>query len=146
MESWIEVPWGSTGAISTAMDMAIFGQMFLNRGIYRDTQILSPASVAAMTRNQIPGVPARYGEELFPEAGWGFGWCIRGNKKVVAYGEPLQSSETFSHGGGGGVFLWVDPVYELVGIYFSVTLQFPPKHYYYTDLFINAVTAAAVDV
>ena len=42
---------------------------------------------------------------------------------------------------------WVDPVYEIVGVYFSVTLELiddtRSKECY--DLFTNAVTAAVVD-
>jgi len=128
------------GAHSTAMDMAIFGQMFLNRGVYGDARILSPASVAEMTRNQIPGIGARYGDEFFPEASWGFCWNIHGNKKDRG---TLHSPETFCHGGGGRVFLWADPVYEIVGVYFSVMLEDSRN---YSDLFMNAVTAAVVDV
>jgi CubicO group peptidase (beta-lactamase class C family) len=141
-----ERPLYSSGAWSTAMDMTIFGQMFLNGGIYDNTRILSPASVAEMTRDQIPGIGSRYEWEVFPGALWGFGWSICGNKKAVAWGETLQSPATFCHGGSGNVFLWVDPVYEIVGSYFFVSLQPSPKGYYQTDLFINAVTAAIVDV
>lgn len=141
-----ETPWGSSGAFSTAMDTAIFGQMFLNRGIYGDVRILSPASVYEMTRNQIPGISARWRDEIFPEAEWGLGWSIRGNKKVRYWGEILQSSKTFSHGGAGGVFLWVDPVQEIVGVYFSVVLELTSdeRQKQCVDLFINAVTAAVV--
>jgi len=132
------------------MDMAVFGQMFLNRGGYGDTRILSPVTVAEMTRNQIPGISSRFVDEFFPEAGTGLPWFIRENKKVAAYGETLQSSRTFCHGGAGGIFLWVDPVYEIVGCYFSVDLG-PITvaeiwRYWRTDLFINAVMAAIVDV
>jgi CubicO group peptidase (beta-lactamase class C family) len=132
-------PLGSTGVFSTAMDMAIFGQMFLNRGSYGDARVLSPASVAAMTRNQVPGIGARYGEEVFTEACWGFGWGIHGDKKVFG---TLQSPETLSHGGSGGVFMWVDPVCEMVGVYFSVTIQGGKWN---VDLFMNAVTAAITE-
>jgi CubicO group peptidase (beta-lactamase class C family) len=128
---------GSSGALSTARDMAIFGQMFLNRGRYGDARILSPASVAAMTRNQIPGISARYGEELFREAAFGLGWSIQENKKDY-YG-TLCSPRTFTHGGAGGVALRVDPVYELVGVYFSVLLE-----KWNIDLFADAVTAACL--
>jgi CubicO group peptidase (beta-lactamase class C family) len=140
-----ETPSAAGGAFSTAMDIAIFGQMFLNRGIYDNTRILSSASVAAMTRNQIPGIGAQFLGELFPEAEWGLGWNVCVSGKNIAWGEPLPSREAFSHGGSSGVFLWVDPVYELVGVYFSVALQDFPKRYCPIDLFINAVTAAVMD-
>ncbi len=51
-----ELPSGSSGVYSTATDLAIFGQMFLNGGGYGRARILSRPAVAAMTRNQIPGI------------------------------------------------------------------------------------------
>ena len=136
-----ETPGAAGGVFSTAMDMAIFGQMFLNRGVYGDARILSPASVAEMTRDQIPGIGARYGDEVFPAASWGLGWDVHGDKKRVLSDGALHSPRAFRHGGTGGVYLWVDPVYDIVGIYFSVGLQTTAR-----DLFINAVTAAVMDV
>lgn len=57
-----EAPWAGGAAFSSPRDMAIFGQMFLNGGTYGEAQVLSRAAVAAMTRNQIPGIRAKYGE------------------------------------------------------------------------------------
>jgi CubicO group peptidase (beta-lactamase class C family) len=85
---------------------------------------------------------ATWGDEVFPEASWGFGWGIHGNKKNLSYEEPLQSPETFAHGGAGGVRLWIDPVYEVVEVFFSVELA---EDKVCADLFINSVTAAVVD-
>ncbi len=50
-------------------------------------------------------------------------------------------------GGLGGVYLWVDPVHELVGVYFSVVLEMVDDINMKTswDLFANAVTAAIDD-
>jgi serine-type D-Ala-D-Ala carboxypeptidase len=141
-----ELPLASGGVYSTAIDMAIFGQMFLNRGSYGEVSILSPAAVAEMTRNQIPGISAQYRGEFFPEASWGFGWSIHGNKRTSQWGS-LYSPHAFDHNGAGGVYVWVDPVYEIVGVYFQVTLEriddILTQHRY--DLFTNAVTAAVVD-
>jgi serine-type D-Ala-D-Ala carboxypeptidase len=138
---WIslELPGGNSGAVSTVRDMAIFGQMFLNHGRYGDARILSIASVAEMTRNQIPGVVVRSGDKVIEVTG-GFGWVIRGNDKSLAM---LPSREMLWAGGAGGVFMWVDPIYEIVGIYFSVL---PAKWTWPRDLFADAVTAAVVDV
>lgn len=141
-----ELPWAAGGVYSTVMDMAIFGQMFLNRGSYGDVRILSPAAVAEMTRNQIPGISSQIPGEFFPEASWGFGWSIHGNKKGLRYGS-LHSPQTFYHHGAGGIQFWVDPAYEIVGLYFSVALELIDElrtkecH----DLFMNGVTAAVVD-
>ena len=141
-----ELPWASGGVYSTAVDMATFAQMFLSRGSYGDARILSPASVSEMTRNQIPGIGSRFGDEFFPEASWGLGWGIRGDKKALRYGS-LHSPQTFSHQGAGGAFFWVDPVYDLVGVYFSVVLEMIDSLRSKTgfDLFMNAVTAAVVE-
>jgi len=141
-----ELPSASGGVYSTAMDMAIFARMFLNRGSYGDVRILSPASVAEMTRNQIPGISSRFADEFFPEASWGLGWSIHGNKKAPRYGS-LHSPQAFGHEGAGGAYFWADPVYDLVGVYFSVVLELIDGVRSKTclDLFMNAVTAAVVD-
>jgi CubicO group peptidase (beta-lactamase class C family) len=141
-------PYACGGAFGTAWDVAIFGQMFLNRGRYGDVRVLSPAAVAQMTRNQIPGISSQYDGEVFPEASWGLGWSVVGEKKAERYGS-LYSAHSFDHGGLGGVLLWVDPLYEIVGAYFSVGLRvLPPfdNHDWNADLFMNMATAAVVDV
>jgi hypothetical protein len=138
--------WGSAGVFSTARDMAIFGQMFLNGGVYGDQRILSPASVAAMTHDRLPGIPARIINEFFPEASWGLGWSIHGRKTGWCGG--LYSPRAYEHWGSGGVYLWVDPTYDVVGAYFSV-IPVPEADPGYTelqDLFTDAVTAALVDL
>jgi serine-type D-Ala-D-Ala carboxypeptidase len=142
-----ELPSAAYGVYSTAIDMARFGQMFLNRGRYGEKQLLSPATVAAMTRNQIPGISAYFANEVFPEASWGLGWDVNGGKKSRENG-ALSSTASFSHGGFGGVQLWIDPVYELVGVYFSVWLRTIGDGKFAEwpiDLFVDAVTAAAVE-
>ena len=72
--SWI-LPSPQGGVFSTVQDVAIFGQMFLNGGIYNWNRILSRASVATMTGNQIPSVSTNYRGEYRAEALWGY----RGN-------------------------------------------------------------------
>ena len=154
-----ETPWAGGGAFSTAMDMAIFAQMFLNGGTYGDARVLGRASVAAMTRNQIPGISSTYNQEFFPEAVWGLGWGLHGHKKCLATAEVLQSPRAFSHGGASGTFMWGDPDYDLVGIYFSVmSHRGMPERLRHrrqaswsyrvrerVDLMINAVMASIVD-
>jgi CubicO group peptidase (beta-lactamase class C family) len=152
-----QTPWAFASVYSTALDVAIFGQMFLDRGRYGEANILSPASVAEMTRNQIPGIGGWWGDVFIPEASWGLGWPVKGNRK---WGGSLWSPRTFEHGGAGGVQLWVDPVYEIVGVYLSVSSRggIPPgvrvpeglldegePWMMRADLFSNAVTAAVVD-
>ncbi|WP_199615869.1 serine hydrolase domain-containing protein [Paenibacillus alkalitolerans] len=139
-DSCIESESAGGGLYSTAMDVAIFAQMFLNQGEYDGKRILSPVSVREMTRNHIPGVASEYRDEYFPEAYWGYGWSINGTKKD---GGDLFSPEAYSHWGAAGVFVAVDPVCDVVSVYFTVErdLQKPFKNMY-TDHFNNVLLAA----
>lgn len=153
----LETPWAAGGAFATTMDTATFGQMFLNGGTYRGARVFSPAAVAAMTRNQIPGISARLENLFFLEASWGLGWDVFGSKKACGYYGMLCSPQTFEHSGAGGVRLWVDPVHQIVAVYFSVVpykgvpadLEPAELTQFWLssrmDLFINAVMAAVVD-
>jgi len=144
--------YASGSAISTAMDLAVFGQMFLNQGGYGTARILSPASVAVMTRNQTPGLPSTFFLETFPESSWGLGWSIHGTKTGSC--GALYSERSFEHwGGGGGCYLWVDPVYDLVGVYYAATPSLTGHtsrvdwaKTWRNDLFTDALTAAVVEV
>jgi len=141
---FMDAELGSIGAYSTAMDLAVFGQMFLNGGIYGGDRILSQASVDAMTRNQIPGIGADIETDFLKDAEWGLGWGVHMKKKTWAWDELLQSQTSYGHSGSGGVMLKVDPAYEMVMVFFSVYLELlkdnRPKAN--TDLFINAVLAS----
>jgi CubicO group peptidase (beta-lactamase class C family) len=145
----VESAWGSGSVRSSALDMARFGQMFLEHGGRGAVRVLSPASVAQMTRNQIPGISAHFIDEYFPEASWGLGWSVEGDKRYPLRGS-LDSPATFGHGGGGGIWMWVDPTYDLVGVYLSSlrNSHVAPDSLsgWPTDLFMNAVTAAVLDV
>jgi CubicO group peptidase (beta-lactamase class C family) len=145
---FLKTELGSAGAYSTVMDMAIFGQMFLNRGTYSDKRILSRASIEAMMRNQIPGIGVQIGDERLDEAEWGLGWSTHINNKVWRWDELLQSQTSLVHGGSGGVMLWVDPAYEFVAAYFAVYPGFRDNGWPVTnaDLFINAALASIVEL
>ncbi len=53
----------------------------------------------------------------------------------------LQSPQAYYQGNSGGPIVWVDPVYEIVGIYFSSMLRWIEQEWP-GDLFMNAVTAS----
>lgn len=149
-----ENPSASGGVYSTALDMAVFGQMFLNQGCYGGARILSPVTVAAMTCNQIPGIPARFLEQTFPEASWGLGWSINAEFKGEVYGEAMLSPSSYLHGGATGGLLWIDPLWGIVGVYFSgllntlevVSPTIGYRKYWCADLFMNMVTASSDDL
>jgi CubicO group peptidase (beta-lactamase class C family) len=136
---------GAGSAYMTALDLARFGQLFLNGG-WCAGQVLSQASVTAMMRNQIPGISAHWAGEFYPEASWGYGWNVQNGKKPLR-DAGLFSDATISHGGRGGTFIWVDPVRAVVGVYLSVVSSMisARRGNWCADLFANAVTAAVVD-
>jgi CubicO group peptidase (beta-lactamase class C family) len=137
---------GAGSATATAWDMAVFGQMFLNRGVYGDERVLSAASVAAMTRDQIPGIGAVYGAERFNQAGWGYGWGIQLEKKAVNQ-SSLVSPRMFEHGGGGGTAVLIEPEHELIVVYFSVETSggIGQTHQWCLDHLVDATIGAIVD-
>jgi len=147
--STVDVPGGSVGGYSTAMDMAVFCQMFLNGGQYGDARVLSEAAVMEMTRDQTPGVPCLFKEDYFREASRGYGWDVKGEKKPRYHGS-LDSPDAYTHQGAGGVSICVDPFYELVLVYLSVSkgIMSPGKYVpqWSLDLFTNMAIAAVVDV
>jgi CubicO group peptidase (beta-lactamase class C family) len=138
-------PSAAGGLYSTVLDMAKFGQMFLNKGIYGGNRVLSPASVTEMTRNQIPHISSTYGEEYFAEASYGYNWSVNGYKKDNG---DLLSPSSFNHGGAGGVTLTVDPIYEMVMVLFSIEGKINDGHgiwYPHRYLFNNVAISTIVD-
>jgi len=142
-----ETPYASSGVFSTPLDLARFGQCFLNQGRYGQARLLSRASVAAMTRDQIPGVPARFLGLHIPIASWGYGWVVESPAKWKYYHGSLWPLGTFNHGGGGGTMLWVDREHEVVGVYFEACRRFTERleMLWNADLFHNVITAAIDD-
>jgi CubicO group peptidase (beta-lactamase class C family) len=94
-------PWG--GMHSTALDLGIVLQMFLNGGVYDGKRILGRAAVEAMTtdQNKHIGHP------------WGLGWALKNSTSWTAFGD-LSSERTFGHSGASGTVAWADPERELL--------------------------------
>lgn len=142
-----QTPWALGGVYSTPRDMLRFGQMLLNRGQLAGQRILSPASVATMSRNQIPGIGSWDGETQFsPEASYGYGLFVTGHTHFLK-NSSLISPSTFGHGGAGGVELIIDPERELVLLYFSNELRDGPlgEPWSNKDLFVNGIVSAVLD-
>lgn len=92
---------GHAGLFSTADDLAIFCQMLLNNGKYKNKQLLSPLIVKAMTTNQL--------SEKFEEKR-GLGWGIS-TIHTTLRGDffPLGS---YGHTGWTGTSILIDPATE----------------------------------
>ena len=152
LDDRMSTPLALSGVFGTAADMAVFCQMFLDGGASRNTRLLSPATVSAMTRNQIPGVPTTEGQitsnykgQYYSEASWGYGWSINGAEPWKYQPGTLMSLGAFQHWGAGGTYMWVDPANELVGIYFSVAETIDGIYVTNAEHFSNAITAAIDD-
>jgi uncharacterized protein YbbC (DUF1343 family)/CubicO group peptidase (beta-lactamase class C family) len=99
---------GHAGLFSTADDLAIYCQMIMNGGEYAGVRILSPMSVALMTR---PRAVTDNG------AARGLGWDIASSFSTNR-GDlfPLGS---FGHTGFTGTSIWIDPASETFVIFLS---------------------------
>lgn len=140
-------PWGCGGTSSTALDMAVFGQMLLNGGTYNGNRILGRASVHEMSRNQIPGIGTDFFGTWHKEASWGLGIIVQGIERWPWSG-TLAPCGTFGHGGIGSNMLWIDRINEIVGVYLTVCTDIDMetnKRGWNFDLFQNMVTAAVVN-
>jgi CubicO group peptidase (beta-lactamase class C family) len=93
---------GHAGLFSTAWEVAVLGQTYLNRGTYGDAGILSPETVAEMTREQVN----------FDDNPRGLGWLQR--SQGWSSSGRFFSPHSYGHTGFTGTSLWVDPMRELV--------------------------------
>ena len=146
VESQFRIPWASAGAFSTTRDLVTFGQMFLNSGNHNGEQVLSKATVDYMTRNQTPGLGDGDRDESLLDGSRGIGWDIPGTKRDLMYAN-LYSSNTYGHSGAGGSLLWINPTYNLVGVFLSIELTVRPdgQRSWAADRFVNAVTASVIN-
>lgn len=144
---WQDTPYGGGGLFTTPLDMTVFGQMTLNRGRYGDARILSSASVAAMTRDQIPGLAAIVAGHEIERASWGYGWMVASATKWRYFDGSLRPLGSYSHPGAAGQNFWIDPERELVAAYFEVVTHMTEDQDFLWnfDLFQNAITAAVDD-
>jgi CubicO group peptidase (beta-lactamase class C family) len=144
---WQEAPYGGAGLFTTPLDMTIFAQAILNGGRHGDARILSQAAVAAMTRDQVPGLRAQIAGKENAHASCGYGFLVVSPSKWKYYDGSLVPLGAFGHPGAAGQMFWVDPERELVGAYFEVVTRMTDKWEFLWnfDLFQNAITAAVDD-
>ncbi|WP_347923156.1 serine hydrolase [Pontimicrobium sp. SW4] len=105
---------GNAGLFATALDMAKYMQMLVQKGTYNGKQYFKPTTVEEFIRIQYP--------ENDNRRGLGFDKPIIGNDTLSikeAYPAPQVSSTSFGHSGFTGTFVWADPENELVFIFLS---------------------------
>jgi CubicO group peptidase (beta-lactamase class C family) len=101
---------GHAGLFSTAEDMAVMCQMWLQQGNYGGRQYIDTAVLEDFTRQQFP---------------------LNDNRRGLGFDKPLPlhedggptcpevSPESFGHSGFTGTYFWVDPEYGIVYIFLS---------------------------
>lgn len=104
---------GGAGLLSTATDYARFLQAMLNGGELDGARILSPTTVELMTTDHLHGL------EFRPGQGFGLGFSVV--KDVGERGIPGSVGE-YGWGGAYHSTYWVDPVEDLVVVYFTQLL------------------------
>ncbi|MEM6265385.1 MAG: serine hydrolase, partial [Bacteroidota bacterium] len=95
---------GNAGIFSNVRDLAILGQLLLNKGTYGQKRFFSPETVVKFTKRR-KGHRA-YGFDMPPE---------RGTYLISQY----ASDQTFGHTGFTGTCLWIDPVNDLIFVFLS---------------------------
>ncbi len=98
---------GHAGLFATANDLAIYGQLLLNRGTYGGDRYFKPETVDLFTSNQSPN----------SRRGLGFDRADPDTSK--AYPSRLASAATFGHTGYTGTCIWIDPEEQLIYIFLS---------------------------
>ncbi len=96
------------GLFTTRPDLALFVQMLVNKGVLGGRRYLSEASVAEMTRNQVPAglmsaVPPPPGEK--GTMGYGLGWGLTSEGVYFHTGVAMTVIRVDPNRGFGTVFL-----------------------------------------
>ena len=99
---------GHAGVFSTADDLARFCRMLIGGGTLGSVRLLSPVSVALMTR---PATPPDLAQVR------GLGWDI--DSRFALNRGDLFPPGTFGHTGWTGTSLWVDPVNRTYVVFLS---------------------------
>jgi CubicO group peptidase (beta-lactamase class C family) len=122
-ELWESSDSGTAGVHTSAPDLARFGQMILNGGVLDGRRVLAPSTVTSMVTNQIPGVPAMFGDRIIRESSWGYGFTVVQEQRFAYFGGGLVPLGSALHPGAGGVSYWIDFANELVGVFFEVITE-----------------------
>jgi beta-N-acetylhexosaminidase len=100
---------GHAGIFSTAYDLAVMMQMFMDRGYYGGRQYITPETIDYFTDCH---------------------YCEDGNRRGIGFDKPTSAldsgptcnqatPESFGHSGFTGTITWADPVHGIVYVFLS---------------------------
>ncbi len=102
---------GGGGLVSTTSDYLKFSQMMLNGGELNGVRILSPNTVALMSRDHLGEL-----QMGFARGGVGFGLDFAVVEDAGLAGEAGSDGE-YNWGGAAGTRFWIDPKEDVIGIF-----------------------------
>jgi CubicO group peptidase (beta-lactamase class C family) len=105
---------GGGGLVSTVDDLAAFGHMMLNKGVYGNERILSRPAIELMTMDHITQKQKNispFFEKFWNDHSWGLGLSV-GTGRSNIFDIPGR----FGWDGAFGTSWYVDPKEELIGI------------------------------
>jgi CubicO group peptidase (beta-lactamase class C family) len=108
-------PWG--GLITSPTDLAKLCLMMLGGGSFGGVRILSPATVRAMTTNQLATLPPAPEEDRRARP-WGLGWRLQWPGHPTTFGD-LVGPRAYGHWGATGTMCWIDPDTQAFMILFT---------------------------
>lgn len=102
---------GHAGLFATANDLAIYGQLLLNKGSYGGESYIKPATIE------------KYTAQFSDNSRRGLGFDRWDSRPENEYPSKLASPSTFGHTGYTGTCIWIDPEQQLVYIFLSNRVQ-----------------------
>ena len=116
-----KAPSGAGGLVSTMSDYSHFCDMLIQRGSFKGKQLISPTTLALMTRNHLGDSSlAEMAVGGFSETtnnGVGFGLGFASTVDAAASGTVGEGD--FYWGGLASTLFWVDPIEELYTIFMT---------------------------
>jgi CubicO group peptidase (beta-lactamase class C family) len=129
------------GGYATARGMAAFYQMLLQGGQLGGARVLSPRTIAYVTRNYTGDrVDGYMGMPMHR----GLGPHLRGTTETIRGLGSLASPKTFGHGGVGSSYCWADPDSGVSFAYLTNSRVPDPWHSARMDRVSNLVHTAIV--
>ncbi len=102
---------GNAGLFGSANDLAKLAQMYTNYGHYGGTSYIAQSTLEEFTRCQYCDEDNR--------RGLGFDRPPIEHQNNLSHVCPSVSDQSFGHSGYTGTFVWMDPKYDLIYIFFS---------------------------
>lgn len=136
-------PSGAGGLVSTLDDYLAFARMLLNRGVHNGTRLVSEASVAEITRDQLtPAQKAGAGfmPGFFDTLGWGYGVAIHTTPDDIT-----PSPGRYGWDGGYGTTWANDPGTGLIGLMFTQSVQYYIASNQFRDFWRSAYAAIGAE-